>query len=303
MVVLNAVFLTYLNWINNRLINQSIVFPIHMSLFVRKLHLMLRYLGTALVALSISFFNVNSHASPAADKGLAIALDADMRDRGFQDSIAGLTMILRDARGQEAVRHLIIKTLEAPKRDEGDWSLVTFHSPADVKGTSLLTHAQILDSDDQWLYLPALKRVKRIASSNRSGPFMGSEFAYEDMAAPEVDKYDYRYMRTEPCGALICQVVERTPKYKHSGYSKMLVWMDNQHLRNQRIEYYDRRGGHSKTLVFKSYRLYGGKYWRAHDLEMTNHKTGKSTQLLWSKFKFGSGLDEADFSRTSLTRQ
>ena len=265
--------------------------------------MMLRLFYVATLTIISLLINKESYASPDAERGKVLALEADIRDQGFQDSMAGLTMILRDAQGQEAQRHLIIKTLEAPKDGGGDWSLVTFYSPADVKGTSLLTHAQILESDDQWLYLPALKRVKRISSSNRSGPFMGSEFAYEDMAAAEVDKYDYRYLRSEPCGSLVCQVIERKPKYKYSGYSKMLVWMDEQNLRNQRIEYYDRRGGHSKTLVFKSYHLYGGKYWRAHDLEMTNHKTGKSTQLLWSKFKFGTGLDETDFSRTSLTRQ
>ncbi|MGD8326917.1 MAG: outer membrane lipoprotein-sorting protein [Sphingomonadales bacterium] len=264
---------------------------------------MLRYFLFTITVLSLSFLSLNSFASTAEEKGLAIARAADAKDQGFQDSMAALTMILRDAQGQEATRQLLIKTLEAPKDDAGDWSLVVFHSPADVKGTALLTHAEILEADNQWLYLPALKRVKRIASGNRAGPFMGSEFAYEDMAAAEVDKYSYRYLRTEPCGALMCEVIERKPKYKYSGYTKMLVWIDKQHLRNQRIEYYDRRGEHSKTLVFKAYRLYGEKYWRAHDLVMTNHKTGKSTQLLWSRFKFGAGLDEADFSRTSLTRQ
>ena len=75
-----------------------------------------------------------------------------------------------------------------------------FDEPRDVKGTALLIHAHRESADDQWLYLPALKRVKRISSSNQSGSFMGSEFAYEDMSSPEVEKFTYMYLRDEPVG-------------------------------------------------------------------------------------------------------
>ncbi len=76
--------------------------------------------------------------------------------------------------------------------DDGDKSLFVFDEPRDVQGTAFLIHAHREDADDQWLYLPALKRVKRISSANRSGSFMGSEFAYEDMTAQEVEKFTYR---------------------------------------------------------------------------------------------------------------
>lgn len=239
----------------------------------------------------------------AATRGLAIARKADARDEGFGDSIAAVTMILKNARGETAERQLIIKTLEQPQGEDGDWSLVVFESPADVDGTALLTHAKGLAADDQWLYLPALKRVKRIASNNQSGPFMGSEFAYEDMAAAEVEKYSYRYLRDEACNNLECHVIERTPLYENSGYSLMVVWIDKDELSTHKIEYFDNRGEHAKTLIFRDYRQYSGQYWRAHDMEMTNHQTGKSTRLLWSSYIFASGFSESDFSRASLSRQ
>ena len=89
--------------------------------------------------------------------------------------------------GQESRRQLRVQVLEVS--DDGDKSLFVFDEPRDVQGTAFLIHAHREDADDQWLYLPALKRVKRISSANRSGSFMGSEFAYEDMTAQEVEKF------------------------------------------------------------------------------------------------------------------
>ena len=94
--------------------------------------------------------------------------------------------------------------------------------------------------------MPALKRVKRISASNRSGSFMGSEFSYEDMGVPEVEKFKHKFLRDEPCGELMCTVSERIPLDKKSGYSRQIVWRDKGELRDQKIEYYDRKGAHLK---------------------------------------------------------
>ena len=117
--------------------------------------------------------------------------------------------MLRNKQGQESRRQLRVQVLEVS--DDGDKSLFVFDEPRDVQGTAFLIYAHREDADDQWLYLPALKRVKRISSANRSGSFMGSEFAYEDMTAQEVEKFTYRYLRDEPCGDSTCTVTERFP--------------------------------------------------------------------------------------------
>jgi hypothetical protein len=235
-------------------------------------------------------------------KGAAIAREADRRDLGFGDSKAVLTMILENRKGQTSERRMRIDTLEAPDQNDGDKSLVVFETPRDVKGTALLSHAHILDSDDQWLYLPALKRVKRISSANKSGPFVGSEFAYEDITAQELKKYSYTWLRDEPCGELQCFVVERRPLYERSGYTRLLTWYDQAEYRMQRVDYYDRKDALLKTLSFADYRQYLGKYWRAHGLYMENHQTGKKTRLLYDAFEFGAGLTDRDFDKSVLKR-
>ena len=242
-------------------------------------------------------------ASPTpAEKGWEVSARADRSDRGFADSLVDLQMILRNAAGNTTTRDLRIFTLEVPTEDEGDKSLVVFESPADIEGTALLSHARILDPDDQWLYLPALKRVKRISSVNKSGPFVGSEFAFEDFTALELEKYTYEWVREEPCGDLTCDVVKRFPRYEHSGYTKQLSWVDQEVFQVRKVEFYDRRDTLLKTLELTEYREYEGAWWRAHRFAMVNHQTGKSTDLVYSDYQFGTGLGDSDFVRGALQR-
>ena len=236
-----------------------------------------------------------------ADKvGLEIALEADTRATGFGNFTARQTMVLRNKQGQESRRSLRIKVLEV--EGDGDKSLFVFEEPRDVEGTAFLIHAHKVEADEQWLYLPALKRVKRISSSNRSGSFMGSEFSYEDMGAQVVEKFTYRYLHDEPCGELTCTVTERVPTDSKSGYSRQLVWRDQDELRIWKIEYYDRKDAHLKTLALAGYEQYLDNYWYAGEMTMVNHLTGKSTVLTWADYQFRTDLDEGDFTRTGLKR-
>lgn len=232
--------------------------------------------------------------------GLAIAQDARARLAGFGDFTAQQVMVLRNRQGQESRRQLRLRVLEVP--DEGDKSLFVFDDPRDVRGTAFLVHAHREDTDDQWLYLPALRRVKRISSANRSGSFMGSEFAYEDMTPPEVEKFTYRYLRDESCGDSACTVTERVPVDKRSNYRRHLVWHDRDELRIRKVEYYDRKDAHLKTLTVSSYAQYLDGRWWAGQMTMVNHLTGKSTVLTWTDYRFGTGLEDNDFTPTSLRR-
>ncbi len=236
----------------------------------------------------------------AEEKGLRIAQEAEARDRGFGNYSADQTMILRSKRGQESERNLRISVLE--NEADGDKSLIVFNRPRDVKGTAMLTHSHKVEDDDQWLYLPALKRVKRISSSNKAGSFMGSEFAYEDMTSQEIEKYTYRWLRDEPCGELTCWVSERAPVGKNSGYTRQVSWVDQDEYRIWKVEYYDRKKMHLKTLTVPSHQQYLGKHWRADEMMMVNHLTGKSARLIWKNYRFGDDLDDSDFTKVSLKR-
>jgi hypothetical protein len=239
-------------------------------------------------------------AETPAEKGLAIAVEADSRDKGFGDSTASMDMVLRNRQGDESRREVRVRTLEVD--GDGDKSLSIFDAPADVKGTAFLTFSHVTGLDDQWLYLPSLKRVKRISSKNKSGPFMGSEFAYEDIASDEVEKYTYVYLRDESRDDMDYFVIERRPVDPNSGYTRQEVWIDKQEYRPQQVVYYDRKDTLLKTLTFHEYRQYLDKFWRALRMEMVNHQTGKSTTLSWNDYRFKTGLTDRDFDQNSLKR-
>ena len=241
-----------------------------------------------------------AYSETPEEKGLKIALEARERGKGFGNFTARQTMVLRNKQGQESRRQVRIKVLEAP--GDGDKSLFVFDQPRDVKGTAFLVHAHKDKADDQWLFLPALKRVKRISSSNRSGSFMGSEFAYEDMGAQEVERFAYKYLRDEPCEEATCTVVERFPLDKRSGYRRQVVWQDKDELRVRKIHFFDRKNAHLKTLTLTRFEKHLDRYWQAGVMTMVNHLTGKSTVLTWSDFKYRTKLNERDFTRTGLKR-
>jgi len=255
---------------------------------------------TLLVVAMVAPYMSIAQAETAEEKGLAIAAEVDRRDEGFQDTVAVLQMVLSNRQGAKSHRKLKIKTFEMTGVGVGDKSLVIFDNPRDVKGTAFLTHSHVLEPDDQWIYLPALGRIKRISSSNKSGPFMGSEFAYEDMSSREVGKYSYKWLRNEPCGDLMCFVIEAYPQYEKSGYSKLISWIDSAEYRTWKTEFYNRRGELSKTLDLSEYKLYLDKYWRPGNLFMENKITGKNTRLLWSRYDFRTNLSENDFSKSRL---
>jgi hypothetical protein len=244
-----------------------------------------------------------SAATPNMDeqaKGLAIAKEAKLRDFGWGDATADMEMILKNKQGDTSVRKIRIKSLEMT--GDGDKSLTVFDHPRDVKGTAFLSYSHAVTPDEQWLYLPALKRVKRISSANKSGPFMGSEFAFEDLSSFEVEKYDYRFLKEETVNGLDSYLVKYVPNYKNSGYQYQLVWLDKKELRAHKIEFYDRKGELLKTLTSSHYQRYLDTYWRPDLMTMVNHQTGKSTELKWHNFQFKVGLNEHEFSKSGLKR-
>lgn len=234
------------------------------------------------------------------EEGLKIAKEVKSRDTGWTDSTANMLMILRNEQGQESLREVSIKTLE--QVSEGDKSLTVFNTPRDVRGTAFLSFSHPTGADDQWLYLPVLKRVKRISSKNKSGPFMGSEFSFEDFSSYEVAKYTYTLIGTENVDGVTQFLVEQIPVDENSGYTRRIAWIDEQEFRTQKVEFYDRKGSLLKTLTYDDYKQYLGEYWRSEKMTMINHQSGKSTELQWKNYAFRTGLKDSHFNRNSLKR-
>ena len=231
-------------------------------------------------------------------RGLEIAVEVDLRDTGFGDTKAEMEMILANRHGEKSQRQMAMRTLEV--EGDGDKTLITFDQPRDVKGTAFLSFTHKEGPDDQWLYLPALKRVKRIASNNKSGPFVGSEFAYEDLSSQEVEKYTYKFIRDEEVDGVPFHVIERYPVDRKSGYTRQIVWIDQERYISTKIDFYDRKDELLKTLTFEDYQQYLDKFWRADRMLMVNHQTGKQTELLWSDYHFSNDYTSRDFDQRSL---
>jgi len=254
-----------------------------------------------ILALAGSIFTSSySFAMSPEERGIEISQQVISHDSGWVDNTADMLMFLRNQQGDESIRELKIKTLE--QESDGDKSLTIFNQPRDVKGTAFLSFSHPVTDDDQWLFLPALKRVKRISSSNKSGPFMGSEFAFEDLSSFEIEKYSYKYLGDETVNGLDSFKVEQYPVDKNSGYTRRIAWVDKTEYRIHKIDFYDRKNTLLKTLSYTDYQNHLNNFWRANNMMMVNHQNGKTTELKWSNYAFKVGLDSSDFNKNALKR-
>jgi outer membrane lipoprotein-sorting protein len=251
-------------------------------------------LAAALIAVCLSCFSGARGQSPE-EKGYQIAKAADDLNNGYRDYSASGNMILKNKAGSSAVRDFDFKSMETA---DGDMSLLVFNWPGDIRDTGLLTHGHKARSDDQWVFLPADRRTKRIAGSGRSGSFVGSEFTYADMVEQDLEKFSYKWLSEEAC----CNVVERIPKSADSGYSREIVWFDKSNNTVARVDYYNIGGIILKTMTAVGYKKYVGRFWRSTTMTMINHLTGKSTTLVWRDQKFSVGLSANEFSTEALGR-
>lgn len=232
-------------------------------------------------------------------RGLEIAKEAQRRFSDYSDQRGEATMTIRTGDGDEAIRALYARSMDV---ESGSRNLTVVEKPKDVAGTALLTHSHDQRADEQWLFMPALERVKRIAAGNRSGAFMGSEFSYADFTAQPVAKFDYEFLREETLDGMRTYVIERIPTADNAVYSRQVAWLDQKHYRTLKVEYYNRAGQHLKTMVADDFKEYPNGQWRARKLTMTNQLTGGESVLNWSEIAFGNGFTERDFSVDALKR-
>ncbi len=231
--------------------------------------------------------------------GYDVAKKSDETQRNFKDEKSISTLKLIDASGDVVERNMVSITLE--RAGKKDLSIIQFLNPADVRGTSLLTHQNPVKDDKQWLYLPELKRLKKISSSNKSGSFMGSEFTYEDISANALDKWSYTLIKEEPMGDVECYMIEKTPKYTNSGYSKVKMWISKDNYLLQRAEFFDRKHTLLKVQTIEGWKKIG-RTWRSDKIVMHNFQTHKQSHLNFTSRTLGTGLKKKDFSKRSVQR-
>ena len=175
---------------------------------------------------------------------IEIATKVKNTSSGYESSRSVLEMVLIDQAKNRSTRVMHSIALENTENNgkDGDKSLIEFKTPIDVKGTKFLTHEKITKNNNQWLYLPGLKRIKRITSKNKSGSFMGSEFSYEDISSREPSKYTYsKELQEVSLDKVETYKYERYSKDKNSGYSKQILWVDKKRFVVLQIEYFDKK--------------------------------------------------------------
>lgn len=219
--------------------------------------------------------------SDPALHGRQVAEFADRYDQGWVDEVLQGTMTLYGAGGDSVRRTINRMVFERP--DAGDKIITRFLSPAEIKGVSALTHESPGGADDNWLYLPANKRVRRIAGANNTASFQGTEFTYEDLGSLDPREYTWRFLdegTLERDGESIpIYRLDARPTYADTGYSRLVVYYHRDHWRQERIEYFDKAGRHLKTRDSTDWRRLHGRFWRSFRIEMSNHQTGKRTLL------------------------
>ncbi len=240
------------------------------------------------------------------EKGLALYQVTDQKhgplmgygSPGYGDSQSRFTAVVKNKDGFESVREVHLKYFE--NTPDGNMRLITFDKPRDLKRHALLTISHKQGQDEQWVFEPDTKQVKRILSNNAFTPFSGTEINFEDISSQDVDKYDYKFLKNDTLNDTPHYVVNRFPKDKYSGYSRLETWISRDTYLVTRVDYYDKQEKLLKTLSMDDYKKYEGKYWRANFMSMKNYQTGRTTELTWSEYRFNTGLEANDFSLSSL---
>jgi hypothetical protein len=240
--------------------------------------------------------------------GLSIAEYAELRNQGWKDEVSQGTMTLFSADGDSVRRTFSRMVLE--QHDMGDKLITKFTSPAEIRGVSALTHEHPGTSDDNWLYLPANKRVRRISGANNTASFQGTEFTYEDLSNIDPTEYNWRFVETTKIDVDGVQTeafkLDAKPTYKDTGYSHIIVYFGVEHFRQERIEYFDKAGVLLKVRTASKWRLMHGRFWRAYAISMDNQQTGKRTSLEQSKVFLNLALytsSKTGKPRTNLTEE
>ena len=253
---------------------------------------------SVLIALLAPAYSYADHAH-AENKALGPGIVKKWYERPEgRDLSTKATFTLINSRGQQRVRKTRRYWIDMEGKDGfNEKTIIFFDKPSDVKGTSLLnwSYTEINKDDDQWLYLPALRKIKRIASADKEKSFMGSDLTYDDMGDRKLEEDNHRLTGTEEIDGNSCYVIEMTPREKGYMYSKKLMWIDTQEYIDYRTDFYDRKGRFLKRQDNAWAKV--DKIWVTSKIAVKNKQTGHSTVVEIAEIKINTGLKETKFTK------
>ena len=230
-------------------------------------------------------------------------MDEQQRRHESASEISTETMVLVDKNGNQEKRTL--RKFSKELEEDVSRFLIVFDSPNSIKGTALLTWDNKDQEDDQWMYLPAQKRMRRIAKGSKKGYFMGTDFTFEDMQPEESDSFNYEILRSDTISKLDCWVIKATPANdevaKTSGYSHRNLWVLKKYFFTVKIEFFDKMGTKIKTQVNGKLKKIDGQRYRANKAIMTNHKTDHQTIMEVESRKIDGPVDSTIFTERYIT--
>jgi hypothetical protein len=218
-----------------------------------------------------------------------------------------LTMVLINDKGQQRERRSLGLVKLQPNGVDSKL-VVRFDTPADIKGTSFLQVEHIDGDDDLWIYLPALKKSRRLVANNKKDSFVGSDFSYGDISLPKVDQYRHSLLKTDKADGVECFVVESVPASDavraNSGYSKKVTWVRSDNFVEAKVEYYDLAGRLWKTQqVSRPEQVDPQKgRWFPVRREMVNHQNGHRTVITATKLVPGLSVPDETFTTRYIER-
>ncbi len=220
------------------------------------------------------------------------------------DDTVPLTIILVNKRGKERRREMMRYVItDANKKDK---SFLEFLKPADVRGTRFLTYEHVDRDDDRWMYLPALRKIRRITASNNTDNFMGTDLTFEDTRSERLATHAYTITREESLDGRDAYVIEAVPatpqEQKDSGYSKRYIWVDKATFLIMQRHFWNKKGEHIKTSKRFNLKQLTPDIWAYQRMEVEHHKRRHRSIFMFGERKINTGLKESKFSQRSLTR-
>ena len=254
-------------------------------------------LPTAVMLIFTVIFPTAAPAATPVQAGTALARQVDQRPDGRSMVTAG-TMVLNSPDSKPRTRRYFLFRRDTD--DGGKQTLIRFTEPADISGTGLLVHDDPNAASDEWIYLPALGRVRRISSSRLGGRFVGSDIYFEDLQTRHVSEDRHRLTGEATVHGIRCKIVERVPKVPtDSVYTKRVSWIDPHTLLPLRIDYYQENDNPSKRLeALKIERIEG--FWTMTDSIMTDLDSGSTTRLTLERVHYNQELPASLFNTRTL---
>lgn len=218
------------------------------------------------------------------------------------------TMVLINDKGQTRERKSTTFSVLQPNGIDSKL-LVRFTKPADIQGTAFLQVEHIDSDDDQWIYLPALGKSRRLVANNKKDSFVGSDFSYGDLSLPKVDLFEHRLLGTQAVDGHDCYMIESVPKSDSMksdlGYSRKITWLRQDNFLETKVEYYDLSNRLLKTQLVSNHKLLepATQRWVALHREMTNQQTGHRTVFNFDVVEAGAPIADDLFTTRYLERE